>query len=415
MIITILSDSPTICTGYSDQSKKLAKYLTEQGHEVHFLANGYVGQTLTHIKLEDGTEFNYKIYGRIGHQYFADLLPTHLKKTKSDILLIILDTFMLHGDPKNPQNGWFLHCDHSPAKAVFWYPSDGGAGMPIGCDLILKKCDSVVAYSKFAQKQVKDYYGLTTPYIPLGTEPNRFYKLPVEQREQLRAKWGLTGKFVVGVVARNQPRKFLDRTIKAFKRVADRVPNAILLLHTDPSDMAAPFNLANLARRYNLENRIRFTGMSAVNAFSWNQMNEVYNLFDCFFLTTSGEGWGIPLVEAMAVEVPIVATNYTTIQEIVVNHKAGLGVKLVGTKNEDFFGHPAQQYDIDVDTGTITGSWEVERGLMDTNDAAEKIIKLANDPELCRKFGENGRKTVLEKYDQKIVNKKFEELFKSLL
>jgi len=50
------------------------------------------------------------------------------------------------------------------------------------------------------------------------------------------------------------------------------------------------------------------------------------------FLSTSGEGWGIPLVEAMSCKVPVVATNYTTIQEIVVDNKAGFGVKLAGVE-----------------------------------------------------------------------------------
>jgi hypothetical protein len=172
------------------------------------LANGHIGKTIDYAKLEDGTEIKSKTYGRIGHQYFADIISDHLKKTKSDILLIILDTFMFHGDPNNPQNGWFLKIDHNPAKAIFWYPSDGGGGMPTGCELILKKCDCVVAYSKFAQQQVKDYYGLETEFIPLSTESKRFYRYPEEQREALKKAWGLQGKYIVGSVFRNQPRKF---------------------------------------------------------------------------------------------------------------------------------------------------------------------------------------------------------------
>ena len=36
-----------------------------------------------------------------------------------------------------------------------------------------------------------------------------------------------------------------------------------------------------------------------LNGFDWNQMNEVYNLMDVFFLSTSGEGFGVPTIEAM--------------------------------------------------------------------------------------------------------------------
>lgn len=415
LVITVLSDSPFLTTGYSDIVKKLTYYLVEKGHEVHWLANGHMGKTIDYAILEDGTEIKAKVYGRLGHQYFADILSSHLKKTNSDIFLIVLDTFMLHGDPRNPQNGWFLNIDHSPAKAIFFYPSDGGGGLPFGCDLILKKCESAIAYSKFAQKQVKDYYGLDTEYIPLGTQSTRFYRYPDEQRDKLRKDWGLHGKFVVGVVARNQPRKFLDRTIKAFQLVAKKREDAVLLLHTDPNDAASAFNLPFLIKKYGLENRVAFTGMNAINSFDWDKMRDVYNLMDCFFLSTSGEGWGIPLVEAMSTEVPVVATNYTTTQEIIVDHKAGFGAKLAGTDDVNQFDYNMKDYDILVANGTLTGTWEVERGFCDIYDAAEKIIKLAEIPTLAREMGKNGRKAVLEEYDQPIVDKKWEELMLKLV
>jgi len=414
LVITILSDSPFITTGYSDQCKKLVNYLTDKGHEVHWLANGHMGKTIEYARLDDGTEVKAKVYGRIQHQYFGDMLSSHLKKTNSDIFLVVLDTFMLHGDPKNPRNGWFLNIDTAPAKTIFWYPSDGGGGMPIGCDLILKKMDLAVAYSKFAQQQVKDYYGLETPYIPLGTEKKRFFKMSDIERHKLKQKYGLQGKFIVGSVFRNQPRKFPDRLIKTFKEVAKKIPNAVLFLHTDPNDPAAPFSMSSLIRRLGLENRVVFSGMNAMNSFDWTQMNEVYNLMDVFFLATSGEGWGIPFVEAMSAEVPVVATLYTTTQEIIVDHKAGFGAKLAGTENINMFGMKQNEYDEEVMNGTLSGTWEVERGFCDIKDAAEKIIDLYNRPELREEMGKNGRKAVEEEYDQDIVNKKWEETFLNL-
>ena len=414
--LTILSDSPFLNTGYSDQSKKIAKYFSEKGWIVHWLANGYVGQPIKYAELKDGTKFNYTIWGQIGHQYFADTISTHLKETKSDILLVILDTFMLHGDPKNPQNGWFLNTDTSPAQVVFWYPSDGGGGMPVGCDLILKKCERAVAYSKFAQKQVKDYYNLDTPYIPLGTDPDRFYKLPDEQIIEAKKKYNVQNKFVVGVVARNQPRKFLDRTIKTFRLVANNIPEAVLILHLDPNDPAQAFNIGNLIRRYNLENRVLFTGMKAQRSFDWNEMNELYNAFDVFFLSTSGEGWGIPLCEAMSCQIPVVATDYTTTQEIIKDNKCGFGAKLSGTDEVDMFKENSRDYDTLVSNGTLTGSWEVERGFCDINDACKKIVHLYNNPDLRNEFGENGRNAVLTKYDMfNVVCPAFEKLFKEML
>jgi len=418
MIITILSDSPTICTGYSDQSKKLAMYLTEQGHEVHYLANAYMGQPIKNMELFDGTKFNFKIYGPkvFGDNYFSRQISQHLKETKSDIFIILLDTFMLHGDPRNP-NGWFLNIDTSPAKTIFWYPSDGGGGLPKHCNKILMKCDRTVAMSKFAQKQVKDYYNLNTDYLPLATDPKRFYRFDDEKRNELRRKWQLDGKFVIGSVFRNQPRKNPDKYIKTFAKLKDKIPNAILLLHTDPTDVAAPIDIMLQARRYNVENRVRFTGMTAMKGFDWNQMNEVYNLFDVFYLPTSGEGFGIPIIEAMSCQVPVIATSYTTTPELIEENKCGYGVKLAGTIKHELLEMNSKDYDIQVDNGTILGGgWEVERGLIDIEDAANKLVELSKNPELCKQMGSNGRKAVLEKYVfEEHVGKPFIKMFEELI
>jgi len=384
----------------------------DQGHEVHYLANGYTGATISHVKLVDGTEFNYKIHGQRGHQYFGDIMSEHLKKTKTDIFFILLDTFMLHGDPQNPQNGWFLRTDTSPSKTFFWFPSDGGGGMPFGCDLILKKVDKPVAMAKFGQKQVKDYYNINTDYVPHGTEPERFYKLSDEDKLKLRHKWNLVDKFVVGQVARNQGRKMIDRTLKTFRLFKDKCPNAVLLFHSDPDDHARAFNLRKLISEYNLENSVRFTGMNASKGFNWNEMNEIYNLFDVFFLSTSGEGFGIPIIEAMSCQIPVIATSYTTTPELVELNMAGLGVELAGTEKLNLFEIDSKEYDKLSMNGTVTGGWEVERSYIDIKKGCDALLHLYNNPELRKKMGENGRKAVLEQYDfNKVVGPAFEKLF----
>ena len=416
MKVCILSDSPFLSTGFSNQSKLLAKYLSEKGHEIHYFASAYGGQTIIHSKLEDGTEFNYKIYGqRTG--YFSAELSELIKKIKPDIFYVLLDTFMLHGQPRNPGAGWFLNVDTSPARTVMWFPSDGGARLPLSCELILNKFDKPVAMSKFGQKQCLDIHNIKTDYIPHGTEPDRFYKLPDDQRNELRKKWDLDGKFVIGSVFRNQPRKNPDKYFKTFNLIKDKIPNAVLLLHTDPNDQAGQILLQNQIAKYNLENRVRFTGMNAIDAFDWNKMNEVYNLFDLFFLPTSGEGFGIPIIEAMACEIPVIATSYTTTPELVELNNAGYGAKLAGCEKLDLFKLHSKEYDEQSDNGTLTGGlWEVERAFVDVKDAAEKIIFMYNNPEMMKQMGENGRKAVLEQYSfNDHVGPAFEKLFEELI
>jgi glycosyltransferase involved in cell wall biosynthesis len=404
--IGLLSDSPFLPTGYSNQAKQLCKYFVSKGHEVVWLANAYIGNTLDYAKMEDGTEIKCKIIGSMfGQDYFRYSISQIIKEYKIDRFIILLDTFMLFP--------WMLDIDFSPAKTYFYFPSDGGGGMPKGCEEILRKVDTPVAMAKFGQKQVKDYYNINTKYIPHGIDIAQFYKLPDEKKIELRRKWLLDDKFVIGVVARNQPRKNLDRTIKTMAILKDRIPNAILLMHMDPNDMAQQmFNLPSLIQKYGLENRVVFTGMQAHKGFSVEKLNEVYNLMDVFLLTTSGEGFGIPIVEAMSCEVPVLATSYTTTPELVEENQAGLGIKLSGVEEvspNEFFNVDSRRYDLTAVNGTITGSWEVERGMCDIFDAANKLEILWKNPDQRMLMGLNGRRAVELNYDFEKVGEAWEK------
>jgi len=409
-VITILSDGPHLPTGYSNQAKQLVQHWEKKGHKIHWLANAYNGATLDGIKLDDGTEMKAKIYGEMIPSYFCKTMEKHLKDTKTDIFIVLLDTFMLFQPNKYGAAGWFLSKDLSPSKSFFWYPTDGGGGMPKQCEKILNKVDVPVAMAKFGAKQVKDYHNIDSKYIPLGCDISRFKRLPDDERDNLRKMNGLDDKFVIGVVARNQPRKHLDRTIKVMYKLKDKIPNAVMYLHMDPEDAAGMYDLRSLIQRYGLENRVFFSGMMAHKGFGWDKMNEVYNLMDVFLLTTSGEGFGIPIIEAMACEVPVLATDYTTTQELVIDNNCGFGIKLSGVEHVDMFKTNMKEYDDLNLNGTMTGSWEVERGFCEIDDAVNKLEMLKNFPSMRKDMGKNGRLAVERDYDFKKIAKQWDKL-----
>ena len=41
------------------------------------------------------------------------------------------------------------------------------------------------------------------------------------------------------------------------------------------------------------------------------QLGVLYRSSDCFVLPTRGEGWGLPIIEAMACGVPVIATSWS--------------------------------------------------------------------------------------------------------
>jgi len=383
-----LSDSPLTCTGFGTISWNICNKLAEAGHNVYFIGHNYIGQPIPPpLKLQDNTTYKFWTLGGSHQPYAQNLLQPYIKKYNIDVFGILLDTFMTYP--------WLLNIDFSPAKTIFYYPSDGGGGLPLGCENILKKVNYPVAMARYGQRQVKELYNMDTKYIPHAIDTSVYYPLSKEEKEKCKAKFGLQGKFVVGVVQRNQGRKMPDRMIKSFAMFCKDKPEAVLFLHTDPYDVAAPFDLINLINRYKINNRVVFTGMNFYKGFDYKEMNEIYNAMDVFFLTTSGEGFGIPTIEAAACGIPSVVTDYTTTTELLQEDgQCGLPVKLASE---------------------LTGSWNVERAIMDDNDAVEKLNTLYHSPELREQFGKVGIEKVNKLYTWEKVGKQWVDLVEELV
>ena len=381
-----LSDGPYLQTGYSTISRKLLNYLHEYNWKSHYLSHTAQHQPMQPgITLEDGEKMNFWVHGNGIAPYAQDIIIPKIRELKTPIFGILLDTFMCYP--------WLLNLDLSPAKSLFYFPSDGG-DFPSGCENVLRKMDKCVAMSLYGQQQVKKLFNIDAEYIPHAVEPDIYKPLSDEERLNIKKSMGLAGKFVIGTVARNQGRKMLDRMITSFALVAKEMPEAVLLLHTDKQDPAGYFNFDYIINKYGLQNRVFFTGMRYFKGFNYKDMNNLYNAFDVFFLCTTGEGFGIPTIEAMSAGIPVLVTDYTTTEELVTRHKSGEAIKV----NDE-----------------ILGNWHVWRAIMDVKDAAQKLLKLRNNPLLRKEYGLNGRSAVLKEYNWPVVAKQWDTLLTKML
>jgi glycosyltransferase involved in cell wall biosynthesis len=198
----------------------------------------------------------------------------------------------------------------------------------------LAKADGLVSTSQFGA----DQFGQTVPgpaarVIRLGVRADVFH--PLGNASQLRraSRFGPEGaalddRFVVGCVARNQPRKGLATLVEAFAGLARRHEDAFLYLHTAPMDVG--WDVPELLQRWEVADRTALPGgVSATEGCSDSELNRLYNLMDVFVLPTAGEGFGLPILEAMAAGVPVVATDCAAVPELV----AGRGelIRTLGT------------------------------------------------------------------------------------
>ena len=383
-----LSDSVLTVTGYATITTNILNYLSEKGYECYAQCHNYIGQNIPPgLKFEDGRELKFTLMGTGKEPYSKDLLVPRIRELRPNIFGVLLDSFMLYP--------WILSLDFAPAKSILYFPSDGEGGLPQGCEHILKKFNVSVAMSKFAQKQVLELYGIKSEYIPHAVDEKNYFPLDEEKRKELKAKWGLQDKFVVGSVFRNQGRKMADRMVKAFAIFAKTHPDAILFMHCDPQDISAVFNIQLLIERHKIQNRCVFSGMKFFKGFDYKKMNEIYNLMDVFFLSTSGEGFGIPIIEAMACEVACAVTDFTTTKELLMDDgQCGFPIPICTD---------------------LTGSWTVERGVMDIDKAVKALEFLYNDKELRKQFGKTGREKVLKNYTWEVVGEKWNNLINKMV
>jgi glycosyltransferase involved in cell wall biosynthesis len=161
----------------------------------------------------------------------------------------------------------------------------------------------------------------------MGVEPERVTVLypgvesrfrPVEEAQTLaavRARYQLPGSFILGL-STLQPRKNFDGLIEAFRRllapIADGPEMAELhLVIAGGKGWMYEDTLAQV-QRIGLGDRVHFPGFVAEA-----DLPALYCLASAFAFPSWYEGFGLPLLEAMACGTPVVAANNSSLPEVV--------------------------------------------------------------------------------------------------
>lgn len=315
MRVLLYGESPTLETGAARVNRHLLDTIVELGIEVECLCTSHF--------FEDG-------YDRVRYPY-----PIHhikgdtQKETHTNALTQVMardgtfDVLFVSGDAHVPN----IMCD-----AVRKYPSivlsaiDGEVRHHSQVTS-LEAARWPVVYSHYAYNQVLRHLpNIRDKFrcIPLGCEPDVFYPLPAEERREYRKKaFNITddSRFLVMVNNRNQVRKDLARSMKAFHLFHERVPNSILYMNCRAVDHGG--DIRNQAFLCGLQTtgpqtEIIFTGpdFTEVAGYPRDVLNKMYNAADVGISTAQGEGWGLTTTEFMAAGTPFIGPANTTFWEI---------------------------------------------------------------------------------------------------
>jgi len=156
--------------------------------------------------------------------------------------------------------------------------------------------------------------------IPSGVDTERFRPLP---GTSFKARLGLVeSRRIVGVVTRMRVRKGVEEFIRAIGRLRETQPDVHGVI---VGEVSLDDTLQGLVRSLGLEDHLSLLGRRS-------DMPEVLSAFDVFVLSSHDEGMSNAILEAMAMEKPVVATDVGGTGEVVRHGQSGL---LVPAKDPD--------------------------------------------------------------------------------
>ena len=364
MKMLYVGDSPTVSTGFGIVAKNLLPRFQKFGHEIVVLGINEYGDNPRRAK-----EFNFPIYpcdkGGPEQVYGFHKVWPIIQNERPDILFMLNDPWLIKNymDLK-PQN-----TSYPFLKTVAYYPTDSAPLKPEWLKT-LNGLNAQVCYSHYAEGVIEKSNG-TRPtnlqQIYHGVDTKTFF--PLNQSIARKFLGIPEDLFIIGMVARNQPRKRFDLLMMAFAAFAKDKPDVKLYLHTALKDIG--FDIIDIARQLNITDKLILTeDITPAQGVSEERLNYIYNSFDVNCLISLGDGFGLPVAESMATGCPQIVSGNSCLSELVEDH-GGLTVK--------------------------NGAWLLNAGgintwgaVSDVQDLTSKIAFMYNNKEKRLKMAEEG-------------------------
>jgi glycosyltransferase involved in cell wall biosynthesis len=143
--------------------------------------------------------------------------------------------------------------------------------------------------------------------IPLGVRQH-LEPCPPEQIARVRDRFGLTAPYLL-FVGNLEPRKNLPGLVRAFRRVRAAVPDIQLVVAGKVAWKSGPLQRDLDAE--DLRGLVHTTGYVEAE-----DLQALYSGAEVFVFPSFWEGFGLPVLEAMACGTPVVASNVSSIPEV---------------------------------------------------------------------------------------------------
>lgn len=175
----------------------------------------------------------------------------------------------------------------------------------------MRQASAIVAVSHSTRRDLLRLHGVPAERVSVVHEAASPVFRPILDRGRLaliRAKYGLPERFIL-YVGTIEPRKNLGRLMAAIAQArAEGIPHHLVCI--GPYGWSSR-DLTGLIERLDLARYVHFTGY-----VPFEDLPALYNLGELFVFPSLYEGFGLPVVEAMACGTAVITANSSSLVEI---------------------------------------------------------------------------------------------------
>ena len=229
----------------------------------------------------------------------------------------------------------------------------------------MENSDAVTAVSNWLNEETQREFQLVKPIHTIYN----FLDLKKFSTSGERCKFAHDEEKIVMHISNFRPVKRVTDVVRVFKKISDQIPAKLVMVGDGPERLSA----AGVAKQLGVSDRIKYLG-------SYPNIERILPCADLVFQPSEHESFGLVPLEAMACEVPVLATASGGICEV-------------------------------VDDG-VTG-YLCEVGDIDT--MAARAIDILTHPEKAAEMGRRGRARVMASFSLDAIVDQYEALYRELL
>jgi alpha-1,3-rhamnosyl/mannosyltransferase len=179
---------------------------------------------------------------------------------------------------------------------------------------ILKRADHIVTTSQATADDAIGHYGVAAERItvvPLGVDPVVFRRLSGEEVARVLERYGVPGRYLLALDVYN-PRKNFSAVLEAFSRLPEDLRTSLQVIGLGrPRASAENTSPMELAEQLGIGDRLILPGDAPLE-----DLVALYCGAEAFLYPSVYEGFGMPVLEAMACGCPVITSDSSSLPEV---------------------------------------------------------------------------------------------------